>query len=109
MARPLEVYLVDVPFEDINESKVRPALVVRATDDEYYMYKVTSKYNPKDKFRKKHYYVMKDWHGAGLTKKSYIDTHRAIAMPKDMVEKGHVLGKITAIDKVGLAEFISNK
>lgn len=109
MAKPLEVYLVDVPFEDINESKVRPALVVRATDDEYYMYKVTSKYNPKDKFRKKHYYVMKDWHGAGLTKKSYIDTHRAIAMLKDMVEKGHVLGKITAIDKVGLAEFISNK
>lgn len=109
MAKPLEVYLVDVPFEDINESKVRPALVVRATDDEYYMYKVTSKYNSKDKFRKKHYYVMKDWHGAGLTRKSYIDTHRAIAMPKDMVEKGHALGKITAIDKVGLAEFINNK
>lgn len=109
MAKPLEVYLVDVPFEDMNKSKVRPALVIRATNNEYYVYKVTSKFNPKDKFRKEHYYAMKDWHGAGLTKKSYIDTHRAIAMPKYVIEKGHILGKITAIDKVGLAEFISNK
>ena len=45
--QPMDIYIADVPFDEENGSKVRPALVLRVRDGWVNVFKVTSQYPKK--------------------------------------------------------------
>lgn len=54
--QPMDIYIADVPFDEENGSKVRPALVLRVRDGWVNVFKVTSQYQNKSTKIKRFYY-----------------------------------------------------
>lgn len=78
---PYSVYLADVPFEDREGSKYRPALVVKSSGAVTMALKITSRYEGKDAAIQNLYYPIQHWQQAGLNKPSYVDTHGYFELP----------------------------
>ena len=109
MSSPMEIYLAEIPYEDRNQIKYRPALVVSVGEEDVTVFKVISKYQTKSKQIKKYYYSIQEWSQAGLNRQSYVDTHRTFTLPQRIVFKRPPLGKLTLDDTVNLFEFIKNQ
>lgn len=106
---PMEIYLAEIPYEDNNQVKYRPALVVSVLKNEVVVFKITSKYLNKSKKIKHYYYPIKDWQRAGLNKPSYVDIHRTFTLPQKIVFRKPPLGKLTTYDVVNLYKFIQDR
>lgn len=99
----MEIYLAEIPYEDRNQVKYRPALVVSVGEEDVTVFKITSKQI------KKYYYPIQEWNQAGLNRQSYVDIHRTFTLPQKVVFKRPPLGKLTLDDTVNLFEFIKNQ
>lgn len=107
--KAMDIYIADVPFDDIDKSKVRPALVVKISQNRVNVFKITSKYKNKSNVIKQLYYPIKEWKSAGLSKPSYVDTHRTYNLPQEKIFAKKPLGKLSDIDRIQLFEFIQAK
>lgn len=104
--QPMDIYIADVPFDEENDSKVRPALVLRVRDGWVNVFKVTSQYQNKSTKIKRLYYPICEWKKAGLKKQSYVDTHRTYSLPEKFIFSRRPIGKLTELDRIKLFEFI---
>jgi mRNA interferase MazF len=102
----MELYIVNVPFDENNNSKVRPALVVEIKGKYITIFKITNQYINKSKNIKQAYYPIIDWIIAGLKQASYVDTHRTYNIRKTAIFKKQPIGKLTSTDVLGLYHFI---
>ncbi len=59
--KPMEIYIADVPFDDKDDSKIRPALVVKVSNERVNIFKVTTKFKNKSKKIRRLYYPIKKW------------------------------------------------
>lgn len=75
------LYWAYVSFVDIKGGKTRPVLLVRNDHLNYYVFRLTSKYQKKSDFFKNKYIEVKDWQKAGLPKPSWIDTFKLYELP----------------------------
>lgn len=105
----MEIYLAEIPYEDRDQVKYRPALVVSVGRDDVTVFKITSKYQSKSERIKWYYYPIQEWQQAGLRRQSYVDTHRTYTLPQRIVFKKPPLGKLTTNDMINLFEFIKNR
>lgn len=103
---PMDLYIANVPFDEGTGSKIRPALVVEVQREKVVVFKVTSQYQRKSARIKRLYYPIKEWKQAGLSKKSYVDTHKLYRLAKKWVFSQKPIGKLTDLDRLGLFEFI---
>ena len=103
----MDIYIANVPFDDNNNSKIRPALVIHI-GSKITVFKITSKYSEKSVQIRQFYYPIKLWQEAGLKVQSYVDTHRTYTLSRNKVFSQKPIGKLTDIDSVGLIEFIRN-
>ncbi|HJG17693.1 type II toxin-antitoxin system PemK/MazF family toxin [Limosilactobacillus vaginalis] len=106
--QPMDIYIADVPFDEENGSKVRPALVLRVRDGWVNVFKVTSQYQNKSAKIKRLYYPIYEWKQAGLKKQSYVDTHRTYSLPEKFIFSRKPIGKLTELDRIKLFEFIQS-
>ena len=102
----MELYIVNVPFDENNNSKVRPALVVEIKGKYITIFKITNQYINKSKNIKQTYFPIIDWRIAGLKQASYVDTHRTYDISKSAIFKKQPIGKLTSTDVLGLYHFI---
>lgn len=106
--KSMEIYLVNVPYDEANGSKERPALIVRIiNDNQVQLLKITSEFDNKSKDIQQLYYPIKQWEKAGLRKKSYIDCHKSYQLPKEAIITQQPFGSLTREDIKGLFDFIS--
>lgn len=103
---PMDIYIANVPFDEGNGSKVRPALVIEVGSERVRIFKITSQYQKKSSKIKKLYYPIKEWQAAGLNKESYVDTHKMYRVAKRWIFSHQPIGKLTDRDRLGLFEFI---
>lgn len=106
--RLFNIYIADVPFDQSNKSKVRPALLIEVDAGKAIVYKITSKYEKKSKKIKTFYYPIVDWKEAHLLKKSYIDIHKAYRLPQEIVFKHPPIGMLSQYDVIRLFDFANN-
>ena len=106
--QPMDIYIANVPFDDKNSNKIRPALVVKVKDQRVNVFKITSKFKNKSQFVKGFYYPIEEWKEAGLRKKSYVDTHKTYNLPEAMVFSKKPIGKLTDQDVINLFKFSNN-
>lgn len=106
--QPMDIYIADVPFDEENGSKVRPALVLRVRDGWVNVFNVTSQYQNKSAKIKRLYYPIYEWKQAGLKKQSYVDTHRTYSLPEKFIFSRKPIGKLTELDRIKLFEFIQS-
>jgi hypothetical protein len=86
----MSLYLADVPYDDQNMTKYRPALIVipKINDSAYTgVLKFTSKYNEKSNQIKEFYYPIEEWQRAGLKQPYYIDIHHVYRIPTRQFKK----------------------
>lgn len=104
--QPMDIYIANVPFDDKNERKVRPALVVRVKNGRVNVFKITSKYKNKSRWIKHFYYPIKKWQEASLTKPSYVDTHKTYSLSQKYVFSRKPIGRLQNDDVADLYDFI---
>lgn len=102
----MKIYTVDIPFEDIDGSKYRPALVVGMKNSYINVLKITKEHDEKSKFIQDLYYEIEDWQEAGLKMKSYVDCHRTYNVSQDYILRHRPKGELTSKDKTKLFTFI---
>lgn len=103
---PYSVYLADVPFEDQEGSKYRPALVVRSARGVTMVLKITSQYEGKDAAIQNLYYPIQHWQQAGLSKPSYVDTHSYFVLPTAVFTTHKQLGNLDERDAKRLVSMV---
>ncbi len=103
---PYSVYLADVPFEDQEGSKYRPALVVRSVGEVTMVLKITSQYEDKDMAIQNLYYPIQHWQQAGLNKPSYVDTHSYFELPTSVFTTHKQLGSLDERDAKRLVSMV---
>jgi len=106
---PMDIYIANVPFDEIHGSKVRPALVIEVGRECVMVFKITSQYQHKSAQIKQLYYSIQNWQDAGLKKQSYVDTHKLYRLNKKLVFSKKPIGKLTALDRLGLFRFIQQQ
>lgn len=104
--KPMDIYVADIPFDDRDASKLRPALVVKVSNNSVNVLKITTKYKNKSNKIQKFYYPIKEWKEAGLKEQSYVDIHRTYNVPQQVVFSRKPIGKLTSIDVLELFKFI---
>lgn len=106
---PMDIYIANVPFDENNRSKVRPALVIEISQDSVMVFKITSQFKNKSIKIKNLYYPIEEWNQAGLKKQSYVDIHKLYKLPQKWIFRQQPIGKLTDNDKLGLFNFIKRK
>lgn len=106
---PMDIYIANVPFDERDDSKVRPALVIEVGRECVMVFKITSQYQHKSAQIKQLYYSIQNWQDAGLKKQSYVDTHKLYRLNKKLVFSKKPIGKLTALDRLGLFRFIQQQ
>lgn len=106
---PMDIYIANVPFDERDDSKVRPALVIEVGRECVMVFKITSQYQHKSAQIKQLYYSIQNWQDAGLKKQSYVDTHKLYCLNKKLVFSKKPIGKLTALDRLGLFRFIQQQ
>lgn len=98
MASPFDIFLAEVPFEDCDETKIRPILII---DNEAYLIKcfsVTSNTSrPED-------YVIKEWKAAGLRKPSAIRIQKVLELDCCLVDRK--IGHLAPIDILEIQKMV---
>jgi len=90
-----------------NGGKSRPVLVVIINNDSLLVYPITTQYENKSEAVRAQYYKMNDWHQAGLTKQSYIDTGTLLKLPLSAIANKKPIGRLTDIEKQKFLEFLN--
>lgn len=106
---PMDIYIANVPFDEIHGSKVRPALIIEVGRECVMVFKITSQYQHKSAQIKQLYYSIQNWQEAGLKMQSYVDTHKLYRLNKKLVFSRKPIGKLTALDRLGLFRFIQQQ
>lgn len=98
-----------VRFKDSSgkHDKARPVLIFRMAGKYAIGLKVTTAYENKPDYLKQVFYELQDWRGAGLQKKSWIDTAFRIDLRQMQVTK--VIGALKPVDVQGLKEFYQKR
>lgn len=94
-----DIYLANVPFEDVPQSKVRPVLVIDDTAVIIDCIKMTSKPPRRGE------YVLKDWENAGLHKQTAVRISKRLRLEKARLIKQ--IGKLQLNDIVEIQKLIS--
>lgn len=85
-----ELYWAEVEFQDIEESKLRPVMIIDSNAYLVSCLSVTSNTSrPED-------YVIKRWREAGLSRPSAIKLHQIIDLDPSMIDRR--IGKLDAYD-----------
>lgn len=102
-----DIVFVYIEYEDKNDGKSRPALVLRINDENLKCFKITGTYN-NSKMAHKYYYKIVNWKSSGLQKQSYIDTHRTIDIDLQHITRVRKFGKLSNYDLIHLKSFLVN-
>lgn len=76
-----EIFWAYVNFTNRSDGKRRPVLVIRQTETNYVVYRITTKYDNKSDWIKNKYLKISDWKQAGLQRLYWIDTIRPYNLP----------------------------
>lgn len=104
----MDLYIANIPFDDVSKSKLRPALVVDVYGEYVLVFKITSKYVSKSNTVRKFYYPIKYWKEAGLLKKFYVDIHKNYRITRDIVFNRPPIGRLKITDINDLFLFVQN-
>lgn len=102
------IYIANIPFDDSNQSKFRPALLIDIDKSTVLVYKITSKYQNKFDRIMDFYYPIVNWRDAHLRKPSYVDVHKTYRLPQSVVFKHQPIGMLSEYDVVALFDFTNN-
>lgn len=95
--RNWEIWLVDMPFEDVTGTKVRPALVIDCRVVGVLVAKMTT-HPPRS--NSPFEYVMIDWGGAGLNRETTLRLSKTIVLPPASFLKK--LGTVQPVDQANI-------
>ena len=99
-----EVWLVDMPFEEGINSKIRPALVIDPQQNFIVVGKMTS-HPPRENFQDE--YQMIDWEGAGLIKETTLRLSHLVRLnPSSFII---CLGKVQPEDQIKIRKILEKK
>ncbi|WP_416353251.1 hypothetical protein ACNAN0_10575 [Agrilactobacillus fermenti] len=101
-----QIYLADVSFDGQHGAKYRHALVMVPHVGSTRIYKITNQYHNKSSAVRAVYYPIREWQAAGLKKPSYVVVHKTYIVPTNQLVQRKLLGVLTDMDAVRLAEFI---
>lgn len=88
-----DIYLANVPFEDLSQFKIRPVLILDDTAVLVDCLKMTSHVPRRDE------YALKDWKGAGLKKPTTIRMSKRLRLTsKQLIKKLGVLQPIDILE-----------
>lgn len=90
-----DIYWAEVKFQENDETKTRPALVIGSSKDTVSVLKITTKGTSSE-----YQYEILEWEAAGLTRPSYISYEPVIILPRRMI--GDKIGSLQAVDKLRL-------
>ena len=95
-----EVVLLEYPYTDLSSVKLRPAIVLKDTNDaDFIIARATSQ------FRQTEYDIeIKDWKYAGLLKPSIIRVHKLTSLETKLVKRK--MGKLSPIDLENLLQCV---
>ena len=96
-----EIWLVDMPFEDVAESKCRPALVIDSQNSFVLVGKMTSK-PPRNNYL--YEYQMIEWKNAGLSYQTTLRLSKRVKLELSAFIKK--LGVIQPIDQVNVRNML---
>lgn len=99
------LYWAYVKFINKKGGKKRPILLLRQTQNDYIVLRISSKYKNKPKFIQKKYIKIQDWKESRLPKPSWIDTYQTYALPIEQTKLEHI-GHLTSKDLNELAKHV---
>lgn len=97
-----DIYLADVPFQETDETKLRPILILNDAAFLVSIFPITSK----GKTAQTHYKII-EWREAGLDRESYISLEPKKMTDKSMIRKK--IGQLQAIDIFKLEMLLSRR
>lgn len=97
--RKWEIYLAEVPFEDMPKSKTRPVLILEDSALFIDCLKMTSQPPRSGE------YVLKKWAEAGLDKQTVVRVQKRLVLPPEAFIKR--IGVLSAIDMIELEKLIT--
>ena len=103
---PMAIFIADVPFDEDNRFKRRPALVLQIEHERVLVFKITSKFKNKSKSVQQFYFPITAWQQAGLLRQSYVDIHQVYSLPAKEVFKKSPIGRLAASDILALQGFV---
>ncbi len=68
----MDIYIANVPYDERNGSKVRPALIIEVGRECVMVFKITSQYQHKSAQIKQLYYSIQNWQETDLKKQSCV-------------------------------------
>jgi hypothetical protein len=101
-----EIALANVPYQDINQTKFRPILILDESDEEVCALRITTKYHDKSYIFRSHYFEIVDWNTAGLYYPSWIDTSYKVNLSKS--NSIYSIGSLSEYDLGRFSEFLKN-
>ncbi|MCV3763506.1 hypothetical protein OF389_11340 [Companilactobacillus farciminis] len=102
------IYIANVPFDDSDQSKFQPALLIDIGENTAVVYKITSKYQNKSDTVKDFYYPIMNWKDTHLRKPNYVDVHKTYRLPQSIVFKHQLIGMLSEYDVIALFDFANN-
>ena len=102
--KSFSIYIAYVPWGE--DGKYRPVLVFEKDRRIVRTFGITTQYENKSPQIKAQYYEIKDWKGAGLAKRSYIDTVYPIEFESAIFEGKTQVGVLSDRDVLGFIQFI---
>lgn len=88
------------------QGKKRPVLIFKQGENQYRLFKITTKFLNKSVHIRKYYYQIQQWKEAGLNQPSWIDTSRLVEFHKNWHLRE--VGNLQQIDIQGLDNFLEN-
>ena len=99
--RKWEVWLVDMPFEEVEGSKPRPALVIDSQTQSLLVGTMTQ-HPPRDGYPNE--YQLIDWKGAGLSIQTTLRLSKMVKLPpSSFLQK---MGIIRTVDQVNIRNML---
>ena len=104
--RTSDIVDVFVAYNESHGDKSRPVLIIKLTNEQVWLLKITSKYTKKSKKIRKYYYPIFDWQKYNLDKPLYIDTKEYLVANIDDLEIEKFRGHFSLEDLRRLKKFI---
>ncbi len=97
-----EVVLLEYPYSDLSGVKLRPAVVIRDTNDnDFILARITSQ-----KGQSQYDMVIDYWQSAGLLRPSVIRVHKLVTLETYLVKR--TMGKLSERDLNKLSDTLKN-
>lgn len=96
-----DIYWADIPFEDEDNDKNRPALVITEIKEQVLFLKITTKGTASE-----YHLPITEWEKAGLSEPSYISYQPFYRIEKSKV--GERIGRLQQIDIFRLENYLTN-